>query len=88
MERRGICLRRMQDIDYDDDFCKECWDEGYEIDVGIYHKGSLCSPIFRYASSSFYTDREMCFEEHVVSEEEFNEIEKRRCEGESKLLSR
>lgn len=75
-----ICLRRIQDLDGVDDLhCVKCWQEKkypYGEGGGGYY--------LRY----YYADRDECYEENVVSEEEFDVIEKRRCERERAVSSR
>lgn len=65
-----MCLKRMQDIDgVDDGFCVECWcceSPVLDTTTGTRVLTSL---------ADYYADRDECFEENVVSEEEFDGIE-------------
>lgn len=72
-----ICLRRMHDVDgVDDPYCVRCGNG-----ESLYRQADW---LF---TSPYYADREECYEENVVSEKEFDAIEKCRLQREQVLDS-
>ena len=62
-----ICMYRIQDLQgRDDETCKRCWRDSME-----------CNGILVHA----YIDRDDCMDEFLVTEEEFDEIERKRREN-------
>lgn len=58
-----ICLQRTQDLkNFDDKYCVECW-EALELQKWV------------NGEEPSYLDREDCFEENCVTEEEFDVLD-------------
>ena len=54
-----ICIKRTQDVDEENDsFCVACWNSGD----------------YSFQPANYYTSREDCMEEFLVTEEEFDRI--------------
>lgn len=71
MSKGLICLLRMQDLTgKDDEFCMTCWADSME--------DYYFSSVVKSGPAFSYVDRSDCAVENCVTEEEYDELPKRR----------